>query len=145
MTSSQEDAADVAQQAVLQAWGAWDGFDGKAAPATWIYRILLNCVQDWRRRRSAVPGSIPDEYALPDDSAPDAAAQAVRQEELQGLRQAIRNLPPALRAALVLTVLDGYTYQEAAAILSVPLGTIATRVHESRRLLKAAMGPPSEA
>ena len=143
MTGSLEEAADLTQQAVLRAMNKWETFNGRASRATWVFRILVNCVQDWRRRQSRVPGPLPDEFALA-DAAPGPSGEASRQEELQGLRRAIQGLPADLRAALVLTVLDGYTYDEAAEMLGVPLGTVAFRVHESRELLKAALRPSSE-
>ena len=145
MTGSDEEAADLTQQAVLRALGGWGGFNGHASPATWVFRILMNCVTDWRRRLGTAPSPIPEEFALADPRAPDAADEASRREDLEGLRWAIRNLPPALGAPFVLTILDGYTYEEAAEMLSLPVGTVAYRVYESRKLLKAALRPSSEA
>jgi RNA polymerase sigma-70 factor, ECF subfamily len=144
MTGSLEESADLAQQAILQAMEGWQRFNGRASAATWVFRILVNCVQDRRRRQSRDPAPMGDEFDLADPSVPDAAGRASRQEDLRRLRQAMGELSADLRAAFVLTVLDGYTYQEAADLLSIPLGTVAFRVHEARKFLKATLRPPSE-
>ena len=69
----------------------------------------------------------------------NGAERLERDEELRVLRSVIENLSRPLREAFVVTVLDGYTYQEAAELLSVPVGTIGSRVYEARRLIAAKM------
>jgi RNA polymerase sigma-70 factor (ECF subfamily) len=140
LTRNPEDAADVTQQTFYQALRHWDQFDGGALPTTWLHRILLNCARDWQRRQSVRTCRPLDETALPaPDGAPGSADEAQRREEASRLRRAIEDLPPPVRDAFGLTVLDGYTYQEAAQILDAPVGTVATHVHRARRLLQEAM------
>ena len=78
--------------------------------------------------------------ALPSVRAADPADQAQRAEEFQRLRQAVEELPDDLRRAFVATVLDGYTYEEAAELLDVPPGTVGSRVHLARRRVHRAVG-----
>jgi len=140
LTGSPEDAADVTQQAFYQALGRWDRFDGGALRTTWLYQILVNCVRDWARRRMR-RGQTVDLWtvaALPQtDSSP--GDRLARREEVQRLREAIADLQADLRVAFVATVLDGYTYEEAAELLSVPVGTVASRVHGARKHLQGVM------
>jgi RNA polymerase sigma-70 factor (ECF subfamily) len=141
LTGSADDAADLTQQALVQALGAWDRFDGGALPTTWLHRILVNCVRDWSRRRavrSAQPAGEWDLATVAADS-PDGREQLEHREQLAALRRAIEALPVDFRTALVATVIDGYTYQEAAELFHAPVGTIASRVSQARVRLKAAM------
>ena len=146
LTGSAEDAADLTQQAFCNAFGRWNQFDGAALATTWLHRILLNCVRDWARRRAFRSTSQVQEWDLVPvtDAAPDGRARVERQEELAAVRNAVEGLPADVRSALVVTVIDGYSYSEAAELLQVPVGTIASRVHRARTLLRAAMGDATE-
>lgn len=141
MTGRPEDAADLTQEAFCRAIGSWGSFNGKHLATTWLHRILVNCVIDWKRRHAAEATQVLDEWAV--SAAGTAAGQPVeqlaRREQAQRLRQAIADLPATLQPAFVATVLDGRSYQEAAEILSVPAGTIASRVHEAHRRLRETM------
>ena len=141
MTGNAETAADLTQQAFCNAWSKWEQFKGNTLPTTWIHQILVNCVRDWARRKVAHESYSMNEWdfeVLPDLRDP-VSDHSDRQEQLAHLRQAIEDLPQTLRPAFVSTVLDGYSYQEAAELLLVPVGTIASRVYEARRQLNAAM------
>ena len=138
LTGSPDRAAELTQEAFCRALDRWDDFDGRALPTTWLHQILMNCLRDGLRRQ-AVRTAVPlEEWSLAAglDCPPE---QAERREQLEALREAIANLPATLRGAFVATVVDGYTYEEAAELLSVPAGTIGSRVHEARKHVQAAM------
>jgi len=141
MTGSAEDASDLTQEALYKGLSAWDRFQGGGAPINWLHRILVNCVRDWGRQRAASPkGNLEDWTIVPArDSQHAAPEQAIRREQLSCLRREIEQLPDGLREAFVATVLDGHTYEEAAELLSVPVGTIGSRVYQGRRRLRQAM------
>jgi RNA polymerase sigma-70 factor (ECF subfamily) len=141
LTGSHDAASDLAQEALCKAVGKWDQFDGRSLPTTWLHRILVNCVNDWRRREAANPAGPLDEWALMQvqDKTGDAGQAFDLREGVDSLRHAIDELPVTLRAAFVITMMDGYTYEEAAELLSVPVGTIGSRVYEARKKLKAIM------
>lgn len=139
LTGRHDDAGDLAQETFCRALAHWRSFDGSALPTTWLHRILVNAVRD-RRRRSGRADAAMEAWAILPVPRPDGPAEDLeRREQLEHLRQAIDDLPATLRPAFVATVLDGYTYEEAAELLSAPPGTIASRVHQARRLIKAAM------
>ena len=141
MTGNAETAGDLTQQAFCNALSKWEQFEGKVLPTTWIHQILVNCVRDWARRKAVHSGATLDQWA-PDavaDPQENPPGRLERQEELAHLRSAIRNLPATVRPAFVATVVDGYSYHEAAELLSVPMGTIGSRVHQARRQLENAM------
>lgn len=136
MTGNAADAADAAQEAFFKALTAWDQFDGKAQPTTWLHRILVNCIRDRFRRDAVRPKTTLDEWALvaAESRPPDSPNQ---DDRLARLRRAIDDLPEKLRSAFVATMLDGYSYQQTAELLSLPVGTVASRVHAARRRLRA--------
>jgi len=139
MTGSHNDASDLTQQAFLKALKNWDGFNGQSLPTTWLHRILVNCVTDWRRKRSTSPQQALDEWTLVMAEGNSTVGEQEMEEPMQHLRRAIDELPKTLRSAFVSTVVDGYTYDEAAGVLKVPVGTIGSRVHEARRRLRTVM------
>jgi RNA polymerase sigma factor (sigma-70 family) len=146
LTGSAEDAADLTQQAFCKALGTWDRFDGAALATTWLHRILLNCIRDWARRRAVRNALQIEEWDLLPaiDHAPEGRERIEKQEEGAAIRTAVEGLPAEVRSALVVTVIDGYSYSEAAELLQVPVGTIASRVYRARTLLRAAMGDVTE-
>jgi RNA polymerase sigma-70 factor (ECF subfamily) len=139
MTGSHDDASDLTQQAFLKALSSWDAFNGQSLPTTWLHRILVNCITDWRRKLSSGPSQAIDEWTLLLVDGNSTGRRQDMDEPMQRLRRAIDELPAALRSAFVATVVDGYTYEEAAGLLKVPVGTIGSRVHEARKQLRTVM------
>ena len=139
LTGRFADAADVTQEAFSKALASWDRFDGGVLPTTWLHTILVNCVRDWARRQRARPSVRLEPWALaaPDGDAGDG--RLARQEELAALRAAVEDLSEPLRQAFVATVIDGYRYEEAAEMLGVPVGTVASRVYQARAKVRDAV------
>ncbi len=121
---------DVLQDAYLRAWRARDRFRGDAAFSTWLHRIVVNtCIDHLRGRRPAVA------LELIDPADPDPGA-AERVPDRDALTRALAGLPPDQRAAVLLVDGDGRSYAEAAGILDVAEGTVASRVHRGRAELR---------
>ena len=141
MTGNTEDAADLAQQTFCKAFDKWHQFDGKALPVTWLHRILVNNIRDWQRR-SQIRQTVPLEHSvLPvrEDRPAGTLDRMERKERLAHLSQSIDSLSDNLRPVFLLTVMDGYDYQAAAEVFGVPVGTIASRVHQARKKISIAM------
>ena len=141
MTGSVEDAGELTQQAFCKAFARWSQFDGRALPTTWLHSILINCVRDWVRQKAVRGPEDPRDWALSRASDPGRHGhqKLAWEEQLVGLREEIGNLPETLQAAFVVVVLDGYTYRQAAELLSVPVGTIGSRVCDARNRLRQTM------
>jgi RNA polymerase sigma-70 factor (ECF subfamily) len=141
MTGDYDAAGDLAQEAMLKACRNWHRFDARNLPTTWLHSILVNCVRDWRRRQAVRSSEPLEEWTLV--PAANSTDQPVRrleeQEQLAHLRAAIENLPVTLQATFVAVVMDGFSYQETAELQSISAGTVASRVHEARVRLRAAM------
>ena len=141
MTGSLHHAADLTQLAFCKAIDGWDRFQHQSSPTTWLHRILMNCIRDWARRNAVREVESLDEWAprvIPAQGE-TAPQQVQKNEELEFLRKAIANLSDGVREAFTATVLDGYAYEDAAQLLNVPVGTIASRVYAARKQIHAVM------
>jgi len=141
LTGSAEDAGDLTQQAFLKAMRSWEQFSGGAHRLGWIRSILINCVRDWGRKSALRSTTSLDGWAVPATGSDGSggARNLAQAEQLAALRAAIDALSDPVRSAFVATILDGYTYQQAAEMLDVSVGAIASRVHQARRQLRDVM------
>ena len=148
LTSSPQDAEEVAQDAFLRAYHALAGYD-YARIATlklrpWLYQIVLNLVRNRMRGRHLTLVSLdasgdgaPSEPADDAGKRPDAAwEQAERSDELAALVDA---LPERYRAAVILRHIEGLGYGEVAVVLKQPVGTVKANVHRGIHLLREAV------
>ena len=131
-------AEDAVQEACLRAFRALDRYRGDASMGTWLYRITANvCLDELRRRRRiAVQPEADDRDQQPLDV--DFAETVLRDAHVAN---ALATLPRALRAALVLTDVWGFSYADASAILGVPTGTLGSRVHRAKASMRAMLEP----
>jgi RNA polymerase sigma-70 factor, ECF subfamily len=123
-----EEAQDVAQEAYLRAYRAWDRFDGTDARA-WLHTIGLRLAFNERQRRIRWGRLIGRRETEPAWVHPDDLA----------LHEALRGLRAEHRAALLLNVVDGYTQAEVAVMLEVAPGTVASWLARSKAQLRKAL------
>jgi RNA polymerase sigma-70 factor, ECF subfamily len=137
-----EDAADVVQDAFLNAYQSLNSFKGDSEFFTWLYRIAFNTAISLRRKRRAVlrldwTDGNPSGLEPADESAFTEPGSALAQSEDEAvLRSALNRLSPEHRAVLVLKEIDGQKYEDIAEILDVPIGTIRSRLHRARLELR---------
>ncbi|MFJ9606290.1 RNA polymerase sigma factor SigM [Kitasatospora sp. NPDC101176] len=134
-----EEAADALQDALVSAFRAAPGFQGRSAVTTWLHRIVVNACLD-RARRSATRRTTPlDEDPQRLDTLVGASEPAdspvVRAEVHREVTAALAELPAEQRAALVLVDMQGYPVAEAAEVLGVPVGTVKSRCARGRARL----------
>jgi RNA polymerase sigma-70 factor, ECF subfamily len=140
-----EDAADVVQRAFINAYRKISEFKGDAAFSTWIYRIAFNQAISFRRenRRTSVSLHAKDEDGLiaepVDERAPGESMET--EETRKKVRQALERLEDEDRQIIILKDLQGHSYDEIAAILQVPKGTVRSRLHRARMELKEKLKP----
>jgi len=136
-------AQDVAQDACVKALRGAGKFDGRAALATWLHRITVNCAHDHLRKSRQIDRGRADwDNGTMGMLAMLEAGPAKRAEQNEMYRLAmtlIAELPDDCRSAFMLTQLDGYTYDEAAAIENLSRGTVASRVYRARQILMEQM------
>ena len=133
-----EEAADAVQDALLSAHRAAARFRGDSQVTTWLHRIVVNACLDRLRKRQTHP-TVP----LPDGQTvggPEPVAPAPDHDTTMLVRQALAELPPDQRAALVLVDVQGYPVAEAAEILGVAEGTIKSRCARGRARMALRLG-----
>jgi RNA polymerase sigma-70 factor (ECF subfamily) len=139
LTGNEDDAKDLVQDVLLRVRTGLEGYRPGSMEG-WLSRITTNAfLDDVRRRRRRPIELLPDEperVTPPSQAADDALAAEVLPEEVQS---ALRRLPPEYRAAVVLSDVVGFTYQEISDTLSVPIGTVRSRLHRGRALLREAL------
>ncbi len=136
-------AQDVVQNACLKALRGMTGFHGRSTLASWLHRITLNCAVDHlRTRQRSMSGRAEMSLELagiPACSDATPAMKAERREMYELALGLVKRLPDDCRNAFILTQLDGYSYDETAAIEGQPRGTIASRVYRAKRILLEQM------
>jgi RNA polymerase sigma-70 factor (ECF subfamily) len=134
-----DEAYDVVQDAFVQAFLKLESFQRTAAFYTWLYRIAFNLAVT-RRRRAKPMASIDQarENAGEDPVAanPDASDNLERQERAAQVHAALATLDEEFRAVLVLREMEGLAYEQIAAMLELPIGTVRSRLHRARIQLK---------
>ena len=143
-----EEAADALQDALVSAFRRAAGYRGESSVTTWLHRIVVNACLDRRRRgvvRRAQPLPEEDVPVSPGPASPvspaDPAEEAERAERARAVLRALATLPVEQRAALVLVDMQGFSVDEAAAVLEVPPGTVKSRCSRGRRRLAPLLSP----
>jgi RNA polymerase sigma factor (sigma-70 family) len=140
MTLNEVLADDLVQEVFLRAFRSLSAFQGRAQFTTWLYRITMNVVHDTlaRGRRSPIDGR--RELPLDTASRADLPEARVEQAELdEAVTRAIAMLPPKLRAAAVLVMIEELDPAEAARIEGCSRATIYWRLHEARKRLASSL------
>jgi RNA polymerase sigma-70 factor (ECF subfamily) len=129
MLRNSDDAEDLAQAAFVRAYTALPGFRGDSSFRTWVCQIVTRlCLDAVRARRHT--SVLPDQVSH--DSGPDWREGVV---DRQLLEEAIAELPPAFRAAIVLRHFEEMSYREIADVLDLPIGTVKTHISRARGLM----------
>jgi RNA polymerase sigma-70 factor (ECF subfamily) len=144
LLGNDSDADDAAQEALLSIVRGIDRFDGRSRFSTWAYRIAVNASLDEIRRRGRRPEPHDDEVLATgavvhsrSGPSPDDVAGRV------DIDTALAQLSPEFRAAVVLRDLCQLDYEEIAEILSIPPGTVRSRIARGRSALASIVGNPS--
>jgi RNA polymerase sigma factor (sigma-70 family) len=138
-TGEREGLEDMAQEVFLRLFRALPHFRGEAQVSTFLYRIILNVVNDefQGRRKARLTSPIEDAEARGLAwSSPGPAVMAERAQMQQAVEAGLRQLTPHDRAILALHYQEGRSYEEIAAILDSPMGTVKTHLYRARERLK---------
>ncbi len=147
MTGSAEDAADLAQDTFIKAWQRIGTFRGDSSFGTWVHRIALNLCLNWRRRAvrfQQLHAGLEREARIVPTPADDRGS--LEAERSHRVNEALQKLSPADRAAVVLTVFEGFNHAQAARQLGCAETTVSWRVWLARRKLRkwlSDLGPDS--
>jgi RNA polymerase sigma-70 factor, ECF subfamily len=131
-------AEDLVQETLLLAWRSFDGFRTGTNIRAWLFRILFNAFYAQGRRLRARPVLVPLPAGLEVESIASAGTSLL---EAAAVTRALETLSEEHRGVLLLAVVEGFTCREVAAILSVPIGTVMSRLNRARHALRDALDP----
>jgi RNA polymerase sigma-70 factor (ECF subfamily) len=134
------DALDVVQESFALVFRKLEGFRGGSLFSTWLFRIVVNCSIDHRRKRgSGAEPAAGDVDADVVDESPSPEDRAHSRELGSQVQAAISLLSPKLRAILALRYLEDMTYEELAATLGLSLGTVKSRLARAHLALQSVV------
>lgn len=134
-------AEDLVQETLLRAWRSFDQFQAGTNVRAWLFRILFNSFYAHGRQTRSAPvlvslearGKLGEPASVASFSALDTAS----------ITRALDSLSAEHRAVLLLSVVEGFTCREIAEILSLPIGTVMSRLSRGRVALRALLAPPA--
>jgi len=144
-----DEAMDVAQEAFLKAYRAINRFRGESAFYTWIYRIAINTAKNYlvasgrRPPNDDIDAQEAEQYegatSLKEQDTPERLL--LKDEIHAAITQAIEDLPDDLRTAITLREIEGLSYEEIAAVMNCPIGTVRSRIFRAREAIAAELRP----
>ena len=148
LTGNPEDAAELTQEAFLNAWRGLGRFQGESSFSTWLYRLATNACIDFlrrekRRQNLSMTVSLDDEEEARQVELPDERYTPERELERTEVRQAVaaglEKLTPEHRQVLVMRELSGLSYAEIGAVLGLEEGTVKSRIARARNALRKVL------
>jgi RNA polymerase sigma-70 factor, ECF subfamily len=146
MTKNPADAADLVQETFVKAFAAFGQFEQGTNLKAWLYRILTNTFINVYRKKQRDPyqGSTDEleEWQLggaesaTSSSSRSAEAEAIDRMPASAVKDALQSIPEDFRLAVYFADVEGFSYQEIADIMKSPVGTVMSRLHRGRRLLR---------
>ncbi len=144
LTYNEDDANDLVQETYMKAFRFIDKYIEGTNAKAWLFKILKNAFINQYRKRSKQPTKVDFEdivsYHDQDDGTPQSYVD-LRQEIFQGMMGdeitiAINSLPVDFKTVILLCDVEGFTYEEIAKIVDIPIGTVRSRLHRARNMLK---------
>ena len=146
--STREEAEDLVQDTYARAFRSWQSYTPGTNLRAWLLRILTNLNVDRGRRLQRRPDELPleeNDYYLANKMAESAGEQVLDQDRVverlsqDSIVTALSALPDDFRDVVVLVDIGDFSYADAAQILDIPIGTVMSRLHRGRRLLKSTL------
>ena len=147
MTRNPADAADLVQETFVKAYQAFGQFQQGTNLKAWLYRIQTNTfINNYRKnQRNPYQGTIDDledwqlggaESVTQHSTTRSAEAEAIDHLPDSDVKEALQSIPEDFRLAVYLADVEGFSYQEIADIMKTPVGTVMSRLHRGRRMLR---------
>lgn len=148
LTYNDADANDLVQEAFLKAYRFIDKYEVGSNAKAWLFKILKNAFINNYRKKSKQPTKVDYEeivsYHDGENDTNYASYMDLREEMFQHMMGdevtiAINKLPVDFRTVILLCDIEGFTYEEISKIIDIPIGTVRSRLHRARNLLKATL------
>jgi RNA polymerase sigma factor (sigma-70 family) len=132
------DAEDLTQQAFVEAAQSYASFKGASELSTWLYGIAMNLVRNHLSRAPSRRYVFESDEVLEETSGhePDPCDQLANRQSVRALQAALDELPTDMRDVLMLVAMEELSYEDAAVMLSIPVGTVRSRVSRARAALR---------
>ena len=138
MTNNREDAQDLVQETSLKAHRFYDKFQKGTNFKAWVLTILRNTFINNYRKKVKEPSKV--SYDVIENYVGTSKITGLEEEVFgENLQQSINKLPEELRTVVTLFYVDGFAYKEIAKIMNCPIGTVMSRLHMARQLLKKSL------
>ncbi len=143
LVGSREEAEDLVQETYTRAFRSWRSYTPGTNMRAWLFRILTNLNIDRGRRQQRTPDTQPMEEGdyylynrLEETAGADDESSVVERLSQDSIVEALAAVPHNYRDVIVLVDIGDFSYQDAAQILDIPIGTVMSRLHRGRRALK---------
>ena len=152
LTSDPNDAEDLVQDTIVKAFRFFSSYEKGTNAKAWLFRILKNSYINSYRKKSKQPQQVDyDEVSsfyesIRDESTDTSDLESIMYRELidDDISGALQALPEDFRTVVLLCDVEGFTYEEIANMLDVPIGTIRSRLHRGRNLLRTKLNEYAE-
>lgn len=152
LTADPVDAEDLVQDTMVKAFRFFNSYERGTNAKAWLFRILKNSYINQYRRKAKRPTEVDYEEVstfyetvrADQTDTSDLQDRLYREMLDDTVTKALESLPEDFRSVVMLCDVDGYTYEEIANMLDVPIGTIRSRLHRGRNLLRAALSDYAE-
>jgi len=144
LTFDEDDAKDLVQDTYLKAFRFINSFQRGTNAKAWLFRILKNSFINEFRKKSKQPSKVDysevEQYYNSDDAGEnittDLRIETVQHMIGDEISGALNAIPVDFRTVIILSDLEGFTYEEMSKILDIPIGTVRSRLHRARNMLK---------
>jgi RNA polymerase sigma-70 factor (ECF subfamily) len=137
LTGNVADAEDLVQETLLRAYRSFHRFAPGSNAKAWLFTILQNLRTDLLRKAGRTPG-----HSELSEEGPATPPTQERGAEAANLDRLLQEVPEPFRSAVILRDVEELSYEEIAAATRAPMGTVMSRIHRGRALLRAALRAP---
>jgi len=145
LTRDRETADDLAQEAFIKAYIALPKFQFKSGFGTWLYRITVNHVNDYLRKKNKMSKMLFEKMKetphFQEDEMKKIEKEQIGEQTIKFVRQGLKTLPEKYQVILSLRDIQGFTYEEITKILKISPGTVDSRLHRARKMLRQKLAP----
>ena len=150
LTGNQDDASDLVAEAFVRVYTALPRFRKDSQFTTWLFRIVTNCFLDAKKKAARKPtDQLEDAWVdadanstIVEQESPIEASERAEREQI--MQQAIEKLPEYQRAMIVMFHVENLSYEDIAATLDLPIGTVKSRLNRARLALREILEPYEE-
>jgi RNA polymerase sigma-70 factor (ECF subfamily) len=145
LTRDRDVADDLAQEAFIKAYYALPRFQFRSGFGTWLYRVAINHVRDYLRKKSRISQisieNIKESSILQEDKMTKEEKESTEEQRKKLVYQSLRSLPEKHQVILSLKDIQGFSYEEISKIMKISPGTVDSRIHRARKMLREKLAP----